>query len=123
MTPIDVVITWVDGNDLHHINKMQPYLRAEFGTESNRSLPSFSAGVTRYRSVGEIYFCIASILRFAPFIRNIFIVTDNQDPEINDFIKVNFPNTNTKINHTSTFQFKINNSHFFCCLEAPSLTF
>ncbi|MHC1550004.1 hypothetical protein [Phyllobacterium sp. K27] len=39
---------------------------------------------TRYASNGEIYYCIASILKFAPFIRNVWIVTDNQRPQFID---------------------------------------
>lgn len=107
MNPIDVVITWVDGNDPAHVEKMEPYLKAEFGIENNITLPDFSAGATRYRSTGEIFFCVASILRFAPFVRKIFIVTDNQDPQINDFVDYNFPDKKTEIeivNHKVIFK-------------------
>ena len=41
--------------------------------------------------MGEIYCCIASILRFAPWINKIYIVTDNQDPHVEDYIKIHFP--------------------------------
>ena len=88
MKQIDAVITWVDGNDPLHKKKMRPYL------QNFTYIPEFVSGETRYNSVGEIFFCIASILRFAPFIRQIFIVVDEQKPPIDDFIKQNFP-TNT----------------------------
>ncbi len=83
--PIDVVIAWVDGNDPLHKKKIRPYLskKAEMSDDI--------AGPTRYRSEGEIFYSVASILRFAPFVRKIFIVTDEQDPQLDDFIRINFP--------------------------------
>ena len=83
--PIDVVITWVDGDD--------PIHRAKRNTYSDEST-SFEdiGGDTRFRSIGEIAYCVASINKFAPYVRKIFIVTDNQDPKIESFIKENFPN-------------------------------
>ncbi|SDH73483.1 stealth family protein [Winogradskyella thalassocola] len=71
--PIDAVILWVDGNDEKHKAKMLPYLedKTKISSENFR---------TRYDQVNEIKFTIDSILKFAPYIRNIFIVTDNQTP-------------------------------------------
>lgn len=34
---------------------------------------------------------MASVLRFAPFLRKIFIITDKQDPHLDEFIQKNFP--------------------------------
>ncbi len=74
--PIDAVITWVDGAD--------PVLAAK--RKAYGSQESFKhddvAGATRYANDGEIYRCVASIRKFAPFIRTIFVVTDGQDPHI-----------------------------------------
>ncbi|MEP7453863.1 hypothetical protein [Phyllobacterium sp. SB3] len=39
---------------------------------------------TRYANNGEIYYCIASIIKFAPFIRRIWIVSDGQTPKFID---------------------------------------
>lgn len=72
--PIDAVITWVDGADPAHAAKMRQY-GGKFTFVDNDV-----AGATRYANVGEIYRCVASIRKYAPFIRTIFIVTDNQDP-------------------------------------------
>ena len=82
---IDFVIAWVDGNDPKHKEKMAPYLNPRLIKSDD------VAGPTRFRSVGEIYYCVASIIRFAPFIRKIFIVTDNQNPNLDYFIQNNFP--------------------------------
>ncbi len=46
---------------------------------------------TRFASSNEIRYCVLSILTFAPFIRNIFIVTDEQDPDLYEDIRARFP--------------------------------
>lgn len=74
--PIDAVITWVDGADPHHAAKKQAY-GGKFTFVDNDV-----AGATRYANCGEIYRCVASLRKFAPFIRTIFIVTDQQDPHL-----------------------------------------
>ncbi|GAA4523306.1 Stealth CR1 domain-containing protein [Chelativorans composti] len=80
---IDVVITWVDGDDpVHRFGRAEalaaadlPQARRLNGTEE-----------TRFANSGEIYYSIASILKYAPFVRRIFIVTDNQvPPHLEDF--------------------------------------
>lgn len=75
---MDAVITWVDGLDPAHQEKRRC-------NQEDRHL-SYSAGYseTRYRQVGEIYFSIASILKYAPFFQKIWIVTDQQKPAFLD---------------------------------------
>ena len=70
--PIDAVISWVDGNDKEHQEKMLPFVE-----EKQINLKGFR---TRFDQVDEVKFTVDSILKFAPFIRNIYIVTDNQTP-------------------------------------------
>lgn len=77
--PIDAVILWVDGNDEKHRSKMLPYLEDKSKVNSGRFR-------TRYDQVNEIEFTVQSIIKFAPFIRNIFIITDQQRP---NFLKEN----------------------------------
>lgn len=74
--PIDAVITWVDGNDKHHAQKVADCF-ARMGIKHH-----VAAIPTRFNQCGEIDYCIKSILRFAPWIRTIYIVTDNQVPPI-----------------------------------------
>lgn len=83
--PIDVVITWVDGNEPKHREKINQYL-----PEKSRK-QVFSTDATRFASAGEIKYCVLSILTFAPFIRKIFIVTDNQDPKLGPHLDKYFP--------------------------------
>ena len=52
---IDVVITWVDGNDPAHKRKIQPWLNPQAQASDD------IAGPTRYRSEGEIFYCVASV--------------------------------------------------------------
>lgn len=99
--PIDFVVTWVDGNDPEHRRKRLIY------ATGSESLHNDVGGETRYRSVGEIAFCIGSILRFAPFVRKIFIVTDQQNPHLEAFVAHNFPDNSTPIeivDHTVIFR-------------------
>ena len=98
----DVVIAWVDGDDPIHKNKKSLYLT---GKKENKF--DDVAGAMRYRSSGEIYYCVASILRYAPWVRKIFIVTDNQNPHIEEFVERNFPKNKIPIelvDHTILFR-------------------
>lgn len=89
--PIDAVIAWVDGEDPAHKSKRRQYGKwAELDNDE-------VGGDIRFTSIGEIRFCVASLLRFAPFLRKIFIVTDSQDPKIDDFLNQHFPDRKTEI--------------------------
>lgn len=78
MTPtaseIDAVITWVDGSDPAHRAKLDAYLQAS-GLAGHGS-----AAPTRFGDCNEVEFCVASLLRHAPWIRRIHIVSDAQSP-------------------------------------------
>lgn len=76
MSGIDAVVTWVDGNDPAHRARLSAYL-ASIGGEA----PPV-ARATRFHDAGEIEYCIASILRHAPWFRTIHIVTDGQVPAL-----------------------------------------
>ncbi|HCC69756.1 MAG TPA: capsular biosynthesis protein [Bacteroidales bacterium] len=84
--PIDVVIAWVDGNDPELAEKRNRYITK--GASASLSLGAHS---TRFASNNEIRYCVLSIMKFAPFVRNIFIVTDGQDPDLYNDIKTYFP--------------------------------
>lgn len=71
---VDAVITWVDGNDKNWQEKIAAYSNAKINFSSKEHLK-------RYNSIGEIDIAIRSIIKFAPFIKNIYLVTDNQTPE------------------------------------------
>ncbi|MDR7086581.1 hypothetical protein J2X11_001420 [Aeromicrobium panaciterrae] len=70
--PIDVVFTWVDGADAEWQRK-----RAEHSPDSYHEE---SANETRYRSRDELKYALRSIEMNAPWVRNIYVVTDDQRP-------------------------------------------
>ncbi len=79
--PVDAVITWVDGADPAHKAKLDEYLASIGGTRPR------SASAARFHSSGEIDYCVTSLLRFAPWLRTIYIVTDAQTPDLIDKLK------------------------------------
>lgn len=82
---IDAVITWVDGNDPRHREKRMKY------ASSGQLMSNDKAGETRYADLGEIFWCVASLNRYAPWLHKIYIVTDEQDPGMDSFLERNFP--------------------------------
>lgn len=70
--PIDFVITWVDGSDPAHIAKRSRYL--------DPSLRADATEAARFEDAGELRYCVRSILNYAPWVRKIWLVTDDQFP-------------------------------------------
>lgn len=97
LQPIDAVVTWVDGADPLHREKLNIYL------ESIGHVPE-AAHPTRFRETGEFEYCIASMLKFAPWLRKIFILTDNQTPEFMSLVSRS-PNSEriTVVDHKTVF--------------------
>lgn len=75
---VDAVVTWVNGADPTHVRKRTMALHQGMGVVSSTIL----AGVddTRFEDNNEIEYCLRSIRRFAPWVRTIFLVTDQQRP-------------------------------------------
>lgn len=82
---IDVVIAWVDGSDPNLKKKRSQFLNREEEQQSP------GADATRFHSLDEVKYCVLSILKFAPFVRKLFIVTDQQDPKIDHAVQKYFP--------------------------------
>jgi hypothetical protein len=75
--PIDVVVAWVDGADPAHRAKRKRYL-ADLGKDAK---PERVANLERrFSDNDEIRFCLRSIRNYAPWVRTIWLVTDNQVP-------------------------------------------
>jgi hypothetical protein len=74
MGPIDAVITWVDGSDPAHARRRAEVLGADAAARYA------AADATRFGDCGEIGWCVASLLRFAPWLRRIHVVADAQEP-------------------------------------------
>jgi hypothetical protein len=75
---VDAVITWVDGSDQNLQKKKFKVLDNSSGSVKN----TISTGMdkTRFIDNGELKFCLLSIRKFAPWIRTIHLITDNQVP-------------------------------------------
>lgn len=72
---IDMVFTYVDGNDPALIQKKIKY--------SDKLVKEYNPTI-RYENINEIYFSVNSVVKFIPWINKIYIVTDDQMPPIDD---------------------------------------
>lgn len=67
--PIDLVFTWVDGNDPALATKRSQYISAELDLDN-----------AHFRDNDELRFALRSWHTYAPWINHIYIITDNQTP-------------------------------------------
>lgn len=74
MTPIDAVISWVDGYDPTYQKKLASFCKEQGFTQSKVIEP------TRIQQSNEIHYCLQSLERFAPWIRTIYVITNQQVP-------------------------------------------
>ncbi len=70
--PIDVVYTWVDGTD--------PEWRRRRDGESHAESHREAASAARFMSRDELRYSLRSLYANAPWVNNVFIVTDGQRP-------------------------------------------
>ncbi|MGR6900200.1 stealth conserved region 3 domain-containing protein [Glutamicibacter sp. BSL13] len=73
--PVDAVITWVDGNDSKWMDRKNEALASE-----GKALVQDATSVARFEPLDELRYCLRSIEQYAPWIRKIFLVTDQQVP-------------------------------------------
>src|SRR5690606_22555529 len=73
--PIDVVYTWVDGNDRAWNEK-----RLARAAEQGINLHRVANSQARYINRDELCYSLRSLYYYAPWIRNIYLVTDDQVP-------------------------------------------
>lgn len=74
--PIDLVYTWVDSSDpvwQRDYESVRPVARQSPGLKA-------ATNVSRWRSRDELRFSLRSVEMYAPFVRNIYIVTNGQRP-------------------------------------------
>jgi hypothetical protein len=74
--PVDAVYTWVDGSD----EKWRERKRRAWAAHTGVELHSEAANDSRYETRDELRYSLRSLETFAPFIRNIYLVTDDQVP-------------------------------------------
>lgn len=73
--PIDVVFTWVDDKDKNWLEKLH-FFRQQNSFANN----PFLHDLARFKNHNEIYYSVQSVIKFLPWVRNIFLVTDGQKP-------------------------------------------
>jgi hypothetical protein len=76
MTRIDAVITWVDGAEPAHRVRRETWLAKAAPTNENGTNPH------RWACSDELRYCLTSIANNAPWIGRIWIVTDEQTPDL-----------------------------------------
>jgi hypothetical protein len=74
---IDVVIAWVDGRDPKHRAKRKKYVADPGGDAKPERV---ATDERRFSDNDEIRFCLRSIRNYAPWVRTIWLVTDDQVP-------------------------------------------
>jgi hypothetical protein len=84
---LDAVISWVDGYDPIYLNKLNSFCAANNIDKKKVIEP------TRINQHNEIYYCLQSIFHFAPWIQNIYIITNQQIPKaLSHLQNINFKN-------------------------------
>lgn len=73
---IDIVYLWVDGNDPEIIKKRN-YWKEKYGKQINTQ----AIDPCRFVDNNELKYSLRSLEKYAPWINNIFIVTDRQIPK------------------------------------------
>lgn len=74
--PIDVVITWVNGDDPAHAAKREAY-RILTGKKPQTA----ATKARRFTDNGELRLCLRSIRTHAPWVRYVWLITDDQRPD------------------------------------------
>jgi len=102
--PIDAVYTWVDGSDINWKVSRGKYVQR--GLSSNNS-------AARWRDLNTLKYSIRSLQKYAPWIRNIYLVTcRGQIPDWLDTKKV------TVIDHDEIIESKYLPTFQSLCIEA-----
>jgi hypothetical protein len=86
--PIDLVYTWVDGNDPSWQAEKQ---RCQQGLDANPLASRRSAHASCYKSRDELLYSLRSVALYAPFVNRIHIVTAGQTPA---WLKTEHPRIN-----------------------------
>ncbi|SFR31363.1 Stealth protein CR1, conserved region 1 [Yoonia tamlensis] len=99
---IDVVIPWVDGADERHRRARLKHIDVGANGGGNDFYVQERSAEIRWKQHGEIQFCLRTIEAFAPWVNKIFLVTDNQRPELTGFSRQFLSKINI-IDHTEIF--------------------
>ncbi|MGP5134465.1 Stealth CR1 domain-containing protein [Psychrobacter cibarius] len=73
---IDVVFTWVDNTDEAWQKKYEQYK----DSRRNINLGQFATDSARFDNHNELFYSIKAVKKYLPWVRNIYVITDNQVP-------------------------------------------
>lgn len=105
--PIDLVYLWCDGNDPQFVDQK----KVRMNDVGLREDPQ-NTGDVRYVQFDELKYSLRSVLKNIPWIRNIFIVTNNQRPSwLKNHSKI------TIIDHTEIVPSNFLPTFSSCCIE------
>lgn len=76
--PVDVVYTWVDGSDPAWQSSRAEWLTVE---RKAKKIALDATSKKRFRNRDELKYSLRSLYAYAPFVRQIFIVTNGQMPK------------------------------------------
>lgn len=99
---IDIVIPWVDGSDPVLEAKRGLFLPRPENAVGELELTELTSPI-RWENNDELYFCLRSIHRFAPWVRRIHLVTDGQKLPAYD-LPEELLNKITVVDHTVVFR-------------------
>ena len=114
-TDIDAVITWVDGNSSKQILKRQKYL-----SNAINPLHENAVNLHRWMCNNEILYCLQSIYNFAPWIKKIWIVVDDEVPDVSS-LSPEIQQKITYVYHREIFRELSDNLPTFNSLSIESL--
>ena len=78
---IDIVYTWVDGNDPTWLSKRKKYIDRHVSHNLSGLIPEQKGAASTASSEVELYYSILSVRKYLTWAGRIFIVTDNQIPQ------------------------------------------
>ena len=94
--PIDVVYSWVNGSDTSQRKSLELY--------NNTKTESYALNPNRYADNDELRYSIRSLYKHAPWVRNIYLLTNGQIPW---WLDIDHPRIKV-VTHAQVFQ---NKSH------------
>nr|WP_308346598.1 stealth family protein [Streptomyces sp. ISL-66] len=71
--PVDVVYTWVDGTEPAWLRRRSQFSGSDYHAEA--------ANAARYANHDELRYSLRSLAMYAPWVRNVYLVTDDQTPD------------------------------------------
>ncbi len=73
---IDVVFTWVDNTDEAWQKKYEQYK----DSKRNINLGQYATDSARFDNHNELFYSVKAVKKYLPWVRNIYVITDNQIP-------------------------------------------